>query len=172
MANKLELTWYGKDEPIRVEPRLLIENTALSNTAADPDTQNMLIHGDNLLALKALESKFAGQVKCIYIDPPYNANAANIYDDNIEHSLWLNLIRPRLQIMWSLLDDTGSIWICCVGGEPFYQTDPYDHNTNCHHILRGSETPKMFYSLFCNYSFLCDPFKLAQCWRSSLSASL
>lgn len=72
MANKLELTWYGKDEPIRVEPRLLIENTELSNTAADPETQNMLIHGDNLLALKALESKFAGQVKCIYIDPPYN----------------------------------------------------------------------------------------------------
>ena len=68
MANKLELTWYGKDEPIRVEPRLLIENAALSNTAADPDTGNMLIHGDNLLALKALESKFAGQVKCIYID--------------------------------------------------------------------------------------------------------
>lgn len=68
MANKLELTWYGKDEPIRVEPRLLIENVALSNTAADPDTQNMLIHGDNLLALKALESKFAGQVKCIYIE--------------------------------------------------------------------------------------------------------
>ena len=68
MANKLELTWYGKDEPIRVEPRLLIENAELSNTAADPDTQNMLIHGDNLLALKALESKFAGQVMCTYID--------------------------------------------------------------------------------------------------------
>ena len=68
MANKLELTWYGKYEPIRVEPRLLIENAALSNTASDPDTQNMLIHGDNLLALKALESKYAGQVKCIYID--------------------------------------------------------------------------------------------------------
>ena len=67
MANKLELTWYGKDEPIRVESRLLIENTALSNTAADLDTENMLIHGDNLLALKALESKYAGQVKCIYI---------------------------------------------------------------------------------------------------------
>lgn len=50
MANKLELTWYGKDEPIRIEPRLLIENAALSNTAADPDTENMLIHGDNLLA--------------------------------------------------------------------------------------------------------------------------
>ena len=68
MVNKLELTWYGKDEPIRVEPRLLIENAALSNTASDPDTQNMLIHGDNLLALKALESKYAGQVKCIYIE--------------------------------------------------------------------------------------------------------
>ena len=68
MANKLELTWYGKEEPIRVEPRLLIENAALSNTASDPDTQNMLIHGDNLLALKALESKYAGQVKCIYIE--------------------------------------------------------------------------------------------------------
>ena len=68
MANKLELTWYGKDELIRVEPRLLIENAALSNTASDPGSQNMLIHGDNLLALKALESKYAGQVKCIYID--------------------------------------------------------------------------------------------------------
>ena len=55
MANKLELTWYGKDEPIRIEPRLLIENTVLSNTATDPDTENMIIHGDNLLALKALE---------------------------------------------------------------------------------------------------------------------
>ena len=124
MANKLELTWYGKDEPIRVEPRLLIENTALSNTAADSETQNMLIHGDNLLALKALESKFAGQVKCIYIDPPYNANAANIYDDNIEHSLWLNLIRPRLQIMWSLLDDTGSIWISIDDNERDYLKVP------------------------------------------------
>ena len=68
MANKLELTWYGKDEPIRVEPRLLIENAALSNTAVDPDTENMLIHGDNLLALKALEPMFAGQIKCIYIE--------------------------------------------------------------------------------------------------------
>ena len=83
MANKLELTWYGKDEPIRVEPRLLIENTELSNTAADPDTENMLIHGDNLLALKALEAKYAGQVKCIYIDPPYNTgNEGWVYNDN------------------------------------------------------------------------------------------
>lgn len=93
MANKLELTWVGKDEPMQIEPRLLIENTALSNTSLDPDTENMLIHGDNLLALKALENQFAGQVKCIYIDPPYNTGTAfEHYDDNFEHSLWLNLI--------------------------------------------------------------------------------
>ncbi len=61
MANKLELTWYGKDEPVRIEPRLLIENVELSNTAQDPDTRNMIIHGDNLLALKALESNYTGQ---------------------------------------------------------------------------------------------------------------
>lgn len=121
MANKLELTWYGKDEPIRVEPRLLIENTALSNTAADSETQNMLIHGDNLLALKALESKFAGQVKCIYIDPPYNTGSAfEHYDDNLEHSQWLNLMRPRLEILRSLLSDSGSIWISIDDDEGHY----------------------------------------------------
>jgi adenine-specific DNA-methyltransferase len=68
MANKLELTWYGKDKPIIVEPRLLIEDASRSNCSADPETENMLIHGDNLLALKALESKYTGQVKCIYIE--------------------------------------------------------------------------------------------------------
>lgn len=121
MANKLELTWYGKYEPIRVEPRLLIENAELSNTAADPDTQNMLIHGDNLLALKALESKFAGQVKCIYIDPPYNTGSAfEHYDDNLEHSQWLNLMRPRLEILRSLLSDSGSIWISIDDDEGHY----------------------------------------------------
>ena len=112
MANKLELTWYGKDEPIRVEPRLPIENTALSDTAADPDTQNMLIHGDNLLALKALESKFAGQVKCIYIDPPFNTGQAfENYDDNLEMSIWLDLMRSRLQIIHTLLKDDGTLFV-------------------------------------------------------------
>ena len=112
MANKLELTWYGKDEPIRVEPRLLIENAELSNTAADPNTQNMLIHGDNLLALKALESKFAGQVKCIYIDPPFNTGQAfENYDDNLEMSIWLDLMRSRLQIIHTLLKDDGTLFV-------------------------------------------------------------
>lgn len=112
MPNKLELTWYGKDDPIRVEPRLLIENAALSNTAADPDTENMLIHGDNLLALKALEPMYAGQVKCIYIDPPFNTGQAfEHYDDNLEHSIWLNLMNQRLRILHTLLETNGMFWI-------------------------------------------------------------
>lgn len=121
MTNKLELTWVGKDEPMRVEPRLLIERPELSNTEKDPDTQNMLIHGDNLLVLKALESKYAGQVKCVYIDPPYNTGAAfEHYDDNLEHSQWLNLMRPRLEILWQLLSDEGSIWISIDDDEGHY----------------------------------------------------
>ena len=99
-GNKLKLTWYGKEQEISVEPRLLIERSELSNTAAAPDTENMLIHGDNLLALKALESRYKGQVKCIYIDPPYNTGSAfEHYDDNLEHSEWLTLMRPRLEIL-------------------------------------------------------------------------
>lgn len=121
MPNKLELTWYGKETPIKVEPRLLIENAALSNCAAAPDTENMLIHGDNLLALKALEQKYAGQVKCIYIDPPYNTGSAfEFYDDNLEHSLWLNLIRPRLQLIKEILSLSGSVWISIDDSEVAY----------------------------------------------------
>lgn len=121
MANKLELMWYGKEQEISVEPRLLIERPELSNTDAAPDTENMLIHGDNLLALKALESKYAGQVKCIYIDPPYNTGSAfEHYDDNLEHSQWLSLMRPRLEILWNLLSDDGSIWISIDDDEQAY----------------------------------------------------
>lgn len=112
MANKLELTWYGKDEPIKVEPRLLIENAEFSNTAHAPDTENMLIHGDNLLALKALEKNFAGQVKCVYIDPPFNTGQAfENYDDNLEHSIWLNLMNQRLRCLYNLLEANGMLWI-------------------------------------------------------------
>ena len=121
MAGKLELTWVGKDEAIRVEPRLLIEDAARSNIAKDPETSNMLIHGDNLLALKALEHSFAGRVKCIYIDPPYNTGAAFAqYDDNLEHSEWLNLMRPRLEILWNLLSKDGSIWMSIDDDEGHY----------------------------------------------------
>lgn len=121
MANKLELTWVGKDEPVRIEPRLLIERPELSNTEQDPETQNMLIHGDNLLALKALESKYAGQVKCIYIDPPYNTGTAfEHYDDNLEHSQWLNLMRSRLELIRKLLSEDGSLWISIDDDEGHY----------------------------------------------------
>lgn len=110
MSKKLELTWIGKEDAIEVEPRLLIENPELSNITKDPNTENMIIHGDNLLALKALETKYAGQVKCIYIDPPYNTGSAfEHYDDNLEHSIWLGLMRERLYLLRTLLSDDGFI---------------------------------------------------------------
>lgn len=121
MANKLELTWVGKDQEMKLEPRILIENPKLSNTEKDKDTENMLIHGDNLLALKALESKYAGEIKCIYIDPPYNTGSAfEHYDDNLEHSIWLGLMRERLKLLYSLLDNSGTLWISIDDDEQAY----------------------------------------------------
>ena len=121
MSKKLELTWVGKDKKISVEPRILIENKKLSNIENDENTENMLIHGDNLLALKALERKYAGKIKCIYIDPPYNTGAAfEHYDDNLEHSIWLGLMRERLVILRNLLSEDGSIWIQIDDGEQAY----------------------------------------------------
>lgn len=107
---RLELTWIGKGNEPEVEPRILLHDP--SKDYGDPNTENMLIHGDNLLALKALEQQFAGQVKCIYIDPPYNTGAAfEHYDDNLEHSIWLRLMKARLEILRRLLSPEGSIWI-------------------------------------------------------------
>ena len=107
---KLELTWIGKGEEPKLEPRILIENPEYSY--GDPNTENMLIHGDNLLALKALEQDYAGKIKCIYIDPPYNTGAAfEQYDDNVEHSIWLNLMYKRLLILKNLLSNDGFIFI-------------------------------------------------------------
>ena len=108
MSKKLELHWIGKDKEILVEPRILIENKELSNIENDENTENMLIHGDNLLALKALEQKYAGEIKCIYIDPPYNIAAATpYYDDNIANSEWLNLMKKRIELLWKLLKEDG-----------------------------------------------------------------
>lgn len=107
---KLELTWVGKYEEEKLEPRILIEDK--SKSYGVPDTENMLIHGDNLLALKALERDFAGKIKCVYIDPPYNTGSAfEYYDDNIEHSIWLGMMRERLLLINSLLNDEG--FLCC-----------------------------------------------------------
>lgn len=123
---KLELTWVGKDERPRLEPRILLEDPALSHHAAhrvgDADRfDNLLIQGDNLLALKALEQQFRGQVKCIFIDPPYNTGSAfTHYDDGVEHSLWLSMMRDRLEILKELLSKDGSIWITIDDNEAHY----------------------------------------------------
>ena len=114
---KLELTWIGKDERTRLEPRILIEEPDKSYHAKDRVSENdifdnKLIFGDNLLALKALEAEYAGQVKCIYIDPPYNTgNAFEHYEDGLEHSLWMTLIRDRLEILKNLLSEDGTIFV-------------------------------------------------------------
>src|SRR3989339_1414272 len=117
---KLELTWIGKDDELKLEPRILIEDP--NKSYGDKSSENMLIHGDNLLALKALEQDFAGRIKCIYIDPPYNTGSAfEHYDDNLEHSTWLSLMRPRLEILRNLLDkNDGSIWISIDDDESHY----------------------------------------------------
>ena len=116
---KLELTWIGKEQDLSVEPRILLHDG--SKDYGDPSAKNMLIHGDNLLALKALEQEFAGRVKCIYIDPPYNTGSAfEHYDDNLEHSKWLNLMKPRLELIRKLLSKDGSLWISIDDDEQAY----------------------------------------------------
>jgi adenine-specific DNA-methyltransferase len=116
---KLELTWIGKDKEPRLEPRILIEDT--SKSYGDITSENMLINGDNLLALKALEQYYTGKIKCICIDPPYNTGSAfEHYDDGIEHSLWLSLMRDRLKLFNKLLSKDGSIWIAIDDNEAHY----------------------------------------------------
>lgn len=115
---KLELTWFGKEKNNNIEPRILIEDREKSlknepnNLLDDSIYDNILIHGDNLLALKALETTHSSAVNFIYIDPPYNTGKAfDEYDDNLEHSIWLSLMFERLKIMKNLLTDDGVI--CC-----------------------------------------------------------
>ena len=158
---KLELTWIGKENRPRLEPRILLEDpeksyhapfrvkegtgltaenaknaegekkgspqSSLSSLRSlrlnDPGDlfDNRLIFGDNLLALKALEQEFSGKIKCIFIDPPYNTGSAfEHYDDGIEHSLWLTLMRDRLEIIRCLLAVDGSLWITIDDNEGHY----------------------------------------------------
>ncbi|MGZ0019846.1 site-specific DNA-methyltransferase [Nitrosomonas sp. wSCUT-2] len=123
---KLELTWIGKDKRPKLEPRILLEDTSLSYHArhrvSDNDSfDNRLIFGDNLLALKALEQEFSGKVKCVFIDPPYNTGSAfTHYDDGLEHSIWLGLMRDRLEIIRRLLSEDGSLWITIDDNEAHY----------------------------------------------------
>jgi adenine-specific DNA-methyltransferase len=114
---RLELTWIGKDQRPRLEPRILLEDAEKSYHAkarvTDHDIfDNVLIHGDNLLALKALEQEYTGNVKCVYIDPPFNTGQAlPNYDDGVEHSIWLTLMRDRLEIIHKLLSTDGTLFV-------------------------------------------------------------
>lgn len=110
LNGRLELTWTGKENRKLIEKRILIEDK--SKSYGDPESENMLIHGDNLLALKALENDFSGKIKCIYIDPPFNTGAAfEHYDDRVEHSIWLNLMYQRFEILHNLLAKDGVIFV-------------------------------------------------------------
>jgi adenine-specific DNA-methyltransferase len=178
---KLELTWVGKyDEQQPLEPRILIENPEYSygevETGVLPNGKpwkgNMLIHGDNLLALKALEQDYANCVKCIYIDPPYNTgNAFEHYDDGVEHSIWLSLMRERLILLRNLLAEDGSIWITLDDNEAHYFKVMCDEifgrnnfvaTTIWQHAKQSKGYPGKF-SLHHNYTF---------CYRKSDKFSL
>lgn len=123
---KLELTWIGKENRPKLEPRILLEEPEKSYHASHRVTDrdlfdNRLIFGDNLLALKALEQEYSGKIKCIFIDPPYNTGVAfEHYDDGLEHSIWLSLMRERLEILNRLLSDEGSLWITIDDNEAHY----------------------------------------------------
>ncbi len=117
------LNWLSREEDVsaaqRVPYRLFEEAADLS--AGDCDATNMLIQGDNLDALKALLPFYAGRVKCVYIDPPYNTRSAfEHYDDNLEHSQWLAMMWPRLELLRELLAEDGSIWVSIDDNEAHY----------------------------------------------------
>ena len=122
---KLELTWIGKHKRPKLEARILLEDHEKSYHAKvrseSAAFDNRLIFGGNLLALKALEQEFTGKVKCVFIDPPYNTGSAFAhYDDGLEHSIWLGLMRDRLEIIKRLLADDGSLWITIDDNEAHY----------------------------------------------------
>ena len=113
---KLELTWVGKYDIKDVEPRVLVEDSHKSY--GDPDSKNMLIQGDNLIALQSLQQDFAGKIKCIYIDPPYNTGSAfEQYDDSISHSIWLSLMRDRLSLLWELLTNENGVLLISINDD-------------------------------------------------------
>lgn len=156
---RLELTWIGKNERKKLEPRILLEDPSKSYHASQKVTEddifdNKLIFGDNLLALKALEQEYAGKVKCVFIDPPYNTGSAfEHYDDGVEHSLWLTLMRDRLEIIRNLLNEDGSLWITIDDNEAHYlkvMCDELFGRTNflANAIWEKSDSPRMDANFF------------------------
>lgn len=176
---KLELTWVGKDNRPRLEPRILIEDPAKSYHAAarvsDADIfDNVLIHGDNLLALRALEADYAGKVKCIFIDPPYNTGSAfTHYDDGLEHSIWLGLMRDRLEIIRRLLSEDGSLWITIDDNEAHYLKvlcDEIFGRTNfvANIVWQSKDTPGNNASTIAQTHNMVLVFKKSDVWRPNL----
>ena len=156
---KLELTWIGKNDRKKLEPRILLEDPSKSYHASLKVSENdifdnKLILGDNLLALKALEQEYAGKVKCVFIDPPYNTGSAfEHYDDGVEHSLWLTLMRDRLEIIRDLLSDDGSLWITIDDNEAHYLKVMCDEifgrpNFIANAIWEKSDSPRMDANFF------------------------
>lgn len=172
-TGRLELTWVGKYDEPTIEPRILLEDKEKSY--GDPRSENMLIHGDNLLALKALEQEYAGKVKCIYIDPPYNTGSAfEHYDDNLEHSTWLNLMKPRLEILRNLLSDDGSLWVSLDDNEQAYCKVLLDEifgrkNFVCNAIWQKKYSPSNDAKwLSDNHDFIIIYAKNKEFWRPNL----
>lgn len=117
------LNWLTREEDVRAANRVpfrMLEEVP-EHSSGDGDTGNMLIQGDNLDALKALLPFYAGRIKCIYIDPPYNTRSAfEQYDDNLEHTRWLAMMWPRLALLRELLSEDGSIWVSIDDNEAHY----------------------------------------------------
>jgi adenine-specific DNA-methyltransferase len=154
MADRLELTWVGKENRPRVEPRILLEDQTRSYHAKAKVTEddlfdNRLIFGDNLLGLRALEHEFAGRVKCIYIDPPFNADAASLhYEDFVEHSAWLQLMSQRFEVMRRLLAPNGSIFVHLDDTEMAYckilLDEVFGRSNYCNTICMTTNDPSGF----------------------------
>ena len=117
------LQWLTRKEDMRSAAAAAAAVCALREIGGygDSDSQNFLVQGDNLLALKALAPHFSGKVKCVFIDPPYNTgNAFAHYDDNLEHAKWLELMYPRLVLLRDFLADDGSMWVIIDDDESHY----------------------------------------------------
>lgn len=115
------LQWLTRDKDLRAAGRAPYRLLEEAGRHGDGCARNMLIQGDNLHALKALLPYYAGKVKCIYIDPPYNTRSAfEHYDDNLEHTRWLSMMYPRLELLRDFLSEDGSIWVSCDDNEGHY----------------------------------------------------
>jgi adenine-specific DNA-methyltransferase len=177
---KLELTWIGKENRPRLEPRILLEDPEKSyhspHRITDHDLfDNRLIFGDNLLVLKALEQEFTGKIKCIFIDPPYNTGSAfEHYEDGLEHSLWLSLMRDRLEVIRQLLADDGSLWITIDDNEVHYLKVLCDEIFGRRNFIANVIWEKVFASknssqyFSANHDHLLVYAKTSQQWKRNL----